>query len=527
MPSSVSPYETALELKRPIPAWVPGADDKKRVAVYHTYEDIFNNVKQAFQVTLRDADGEEKSRRYVPAARTIIEATNRYLAKDPEIISIVPPDVTMSPEDQALLMSALEAFWTREEVATKFLSMKRWLLVRGDSLLQLWADPMKPEGSRISLTELEPDHYFPIHDTIDPSRVVGAYVVTIVLADDGETEIAQRIEYRKIRTPDESSAFNGAPVGTIFYRIGYFETDGWDDRGPEFGEDDLAPVDVPAWAAPGDGALDYIAGYALPSQITAIPLYHYRNNRTGNESFGRSELQGIETLLAGITQTTTDEDLSAALVGLGLYTTTSGSPKNAQGQDVEWVIAPASVLELEQDSTFNRVDGIDDFKPLLQHSDQLASQARETTATPDVAVGRVDVQTAESGVALAISMAPIIAKNAEKEEELGGKTNQLLFDLINGWFPAYEGTDFKGLVVRMVFGSPLPVNEDALITNIVALVTAKVIPIEFAITLLKKQLGWDVDPAALAQQVLAEQSAALDAAAARIDAAAAPDAPTA
>jgi hypothetical protein len=528
MPSSVSPYQTALELKRPVPGWVPGADDKQRVTVYHTYEDIFNNVKQAFAVVLRDADGEEKSRRYVPVARTIIEATNRYLAKNPELVSVIPPDVTMSPEDQALLMSTLEAFWTREEVPSKLLSMKRWFLVRGDSILHISADPAKEEGSRISLSELEPDHYFPIHDNIDPTRIIGAYAVTIVLADDGTTQIAQRIEYRKVRTPEDSAAFNGTPIGSIFYRIGFFEPDAWDDRPPQFKAEDLTPVAVPAWAAPANGAADYIAGYALPADIKTIPLYHFRNNRTGNEPFGRSELQGIETLMAGVTQTATDSDLSMALTALGVYTTTSGSPKDAQGNDTDWVISPAAVLELERDSQFNRVQGITDLKPLLQHSDQLSAMARETTATPDIAVGRVDVQVAESGVALSIEMAPVIAKNEEKEEELGGKMNQLLFDLINGWFPAYEGTNFNGLVIKMVFGNPLPINEDAIVKNIVALLTAKAIPVEFAISLLKDKLGWDVDPAALAQQAIAEQSAALDAAAARIDAAAtAPNAPAA
>lgn len=523
MPSTTSPYSTALELKRPRPDWVPGTADQDRVAVYQTYEDIYNNVKDAFKTLLRDADGEELFRRLVPAARTIVEATNRYLAKDPTLVSTIPATVTLAPEAVAEFMEFLGKLWKREEVTTKFLSMKRWMLIRGDGVLHISADPSKAEGSRISITEMEPDHYFPIHDNIDPSKVIGAYVVTIVLGDDGEEEIAQRVEYRRIRTPDDAAEF-GVPVNSIFYRIGFYERDGWDDREPEFDDTDLKPVDVPVWAAPAQDAPDYIAGYALPSQITTIPLYHYRNNRTGNEPFGRSELQGIETLLVGITQTMTDEELAMSLTGIGVYSTTSGRPRDASGKETEWIIAPASVIELESDGNFNRVEGIDDLKPLLQHMDKLSEQARETTATPDVAVGRVDVQTAESGIALAISMAPIIAKNEEKEEELKGKTDQLLFDLINMWLPAYEATDPKGLVVEMVFGSPLPVNEDAVVTNVSTLVEKKVIPVKFALQLLKEKLGWDIDPEALAADLVAEASAALDAAAARIDAEAAPDA---
>lgn len=529
MPSTVSPYSTALSLKRPRPSWVPGKDDADRVTVYQTYEDIFNNVADAFKTLLRDAAGEELFRRLVPAARSIVEATNRYLAKDPQLVSTIPSTVTVQAEAQAAFMEGLAALWKREEVTTRFLSMKRWMLVRGDGILHISADPSKLEGSRISITELEPDHYFPIHHTIDPSRVIGAYVVTVVLADDGEEEIAQRVEYQRVLTPEDSARFNGAPLNTIFYRVGYYEKDAWDDREPEFNAEDLKPVATPVWATPPEGAPDYLAGYSLPSQITSIPLYHYRNNRTGNEPFGRSELQGIETLLVGITQTMSDEELAVSLTGLGVYKTTSGRPRNDDNTEGEWVIAPATVVELEPDSDFDRVDGITDLKPMLQHMDKLAEQARETTATPDVAVGRVDVQTAESGIALAISMAPIIAKNEEKEEELKGKTDQLLFDLINMWLPAYEGglPQAAGLVVEIQFGAPLPVNEDAVVKNITELVKAKAIPVRFALQLLKDKLGWDIDPAALAGELVAEQTAALDAAAARIDAEAAPNVPTA
>lgn len=521
MPSTISPYQTALDLRRPRPAWVPNEQDADRVTVYHTYDDIFNNVKEAFTAILRDADGEEVSRRYVPAARSIIEATNRYLAKRAELVSVVPPDVTLSEEDQAAQMAFLEALWVREEVGTKFLSLKRWMLVRGDALFHVTADPSKPEGSRIRINILEPDHYFPIHDEMDPTRVVGAYVVSIVLGgDDGTEQMAQRIEYRKVRTPDEVAEFNGAPVGSIFYRVGYFKPDAWDDRAPSFTAADLEPVDeIPDWALPAPGSPDYLAGYALPTAITAIPLYHFRNNRTDNEPFGRSELQGIETLLGGITATMTDEDIAVALQGLGVFTTDSGHPKDERGNDVDWIIAPGSVVELEDGKKFTRVAGIDDLKPLLQHVDQLSAMARETTATPDVAVGRVDVQVAESGVALAIEMAPILAKNEEKEDELKNKMDQMLFGLLNGWFVAYEGMTATGLVVEIHFGQPLPVNEDAIVTQVSTLVEKAVIPVRFALQLLKDKLGWDIDPVALAAELQTQQQASIDAAGARIDAA--------
>lgn len=517
MTSTVSPYSTALELQRPKPTYVKSKDDQERVSVYNTYEDIFNNVKEAFAVKLRSPDGEEIGQRFVPAARTIIEATNRYLAKSPELVMSVPADVTMADQDLELFSAYLEKQWKREEVGVKFASIKRWMLIRGDALLHLSADPSKEEGSRIRVTELDPSTYFPIHDNIDPERVNGAYIVTIVL-DDGGEEIAQRIEYRKIRTAEDAAAFPGSVLGGIFYRRMYFEKDGWDDRAPEFTAEDLTAVDTPAWAAAPAGTPDPATGYALPSQITSIPVYHFRNNRRGTEPFGLSELQGIETILAGLTQTLTDEDLAMALAGIGVYVTDSGSPKDEQGNEQDWVIAPASVLELERDTKFARVEGVTTLEPMIQHTEQLNAAARETSGTPDVAIGRVDVQVVESGVALAISMAPIISKNQEKEEELKSKMDQFLYDLVNMWLPAYEAAGGNGVVVEIHFADPLPVNRKDVVSEVTELVKNKVIPIRFALQILKDKLGYDIDPEKMAAEVQAEQAAALDAAGARLDA---------
>jgi len=342
-------------------------------------------------------------------------------------------------------------------------------------------------------------------------------VVTIVTADDPTKEIAQRIEYRKIRTPDDVSEF-GAPIGSIFYRVGYFETDGWDDR-PPLPPTDLKPVEVPDWAAPAEGSLDYITGFALPPEITTIPIYHFRNRREGTELWGRSELQGLESLLAGIIQTASDEDLTISLHGIGVYTTDSGQPRDSKGNVVDWVIAPASVLELSPGTTFNRVKGVDSVKPMLDHMDMLERGTRETSGTPDIAVGKVDVAVAQSGVALALEMSPILAKNSETEEDLKATLDQMFFDLVTMWLPAYEGANFGGVLYQIVFGDPLPVDRKGIIEEITSLVDSKIIPIRFALQILKDKLGYDVDPVAMAAEVQAEASAALDAAAARVDAA--------
>lgn len=516
MPAA-SKYATALELGHGRPAWVPGDDDGDRITAYWSYEDVFRNVKTAFDLVLRSADGEEISRRYVPAARTIIEAKNRYLCKGMTFVSSVPPDVTLAPEAQALTVSWLEKLFAREEFGSKFLSMKRWMLIRGDGLLHISVDPSKPEGTKLRITELSPEHYFPIFDKIEADRVIGAYLVNIVL-DDAEEEIAQRLEYRRILTPELAAEF-GAPLGSVYYRMSFYELDGWDDRGPDFDEGDLSPVDPPSDFNDAT-SVAALAGFALPSQITSIPLYLFRNNREGTSPFGSSEIQGIETLLAGLVQNLTDEDLAVALQGIGVYYTDSGRPKDDDGNDVQWEISPASMIELEKGGKLGRVDG-GKIDSMQTHMSSLERHARQTTGTSDVAVGVVDVQVAQSGIALAIQMMPTTASNSEKEEDISNKMDQLLYDLINGWGPAYEGLNPGGIVITVAFADPLPVNREAVVKEVTELVKNKVITVQFALQILKDKLGYDLDPEAMALELANAAQAELDVMGARIDAAAA------
>jgi hypothetical protein len=206
-----------------------------------------------------------------------------------------------------------------------------------------------------------------------------------------------------------------------------------------------------------------------------------------------------------------------ALTGIGVYVTTSGRPRTSAGVEQEWIIAPASVLELEgPEDRFERVAGVTSVQPMLDHAGYLEQQAFRTTATPDVAIGRVDTSVAESGIALAIQFAPILAKNVEKELELKLKTDQLLYDITNMWLPAYEGFNPQGLALQITFGDPLPVNRKEVLEEITSMVTNKVISIQFAQRLIKEKLGYNI-PADMLAQIVAEQQQLLDATGARLD----------
>jgi hypothetical protein len=508
MMAATSPYATALALQRPKPSHVEdGFWNVDRVAAYSTYEDIWNNLPETFAALLRAGD-DPKARRYIPIVRELIEGVNRYLAKDPEIGWTASAGATIDQAAMDEFTGRVQGTLTREEFAIKFLALKRWWLVKGDSLLVLGADPLKEQGSRIRITEVPADQYFPIYDPADGERVIGAYLASIV-QDDDEDDIVQRIEYQKVNTQERAAAF-GVPLGSIFYRIGYFEQDGWDDREPGA---ELKPTEPPSWAVgPGDAPVDPQTGYALPSQITALPIYHFRNNRRGgpNGKFGVSEIQGLETLLAGTIQNATDEDMSIALLGIGAYWTDSGRPHDKNGKEVDWELAPGTIIELEKGGKLGKLEGITSVTPLQDHINYIAKSARGAMSVPEIATGRVDPSSTASGVALMIQFLPILAHNEEKEAELESKLTQMLFDLTQMWFPAYEGWPAMQVQPSVHFGNPIPLDRAATLKEILDMVTARVIPIAFAQSVIKEKLGYAIPTDALAQ-IVKEQETMLDA----------------
>lgn len=511
---AVSPYQTALALKRPAPNHVLPGLDSDRIQAYATYEDIWNNVSTAFDELLRKSD-DPIARRYVPAVRGIVEATNRYLAQDLKVNWTPVPGATVTDDALTEFRARMDDLSAREELVIKFMSLKRWWLIKGDAIFHLSADPSKPEGSRIRINEIQPEEYFPIMDPSDGERRTGCYLASLVLNDEDE-EIVQRIEYHRVMN-EEDAAELSAPLGSVITRIGFYETDGWDDREEDA---ELKAVDPPAWAS--GGAWDaLLEGVVLPAQITSIPVYHFRNNRRGGPAgtFGLSEIQGLETILAGLIQNTSDEDVAIALQGIGMYWTDSGRPRDAQGKEVDWVISAASVIELEKDGKFGRVAGVGSVEPMQQHINLLNASAREATAVPDIAIGRIDAQAAQSGVALRIEFMPILAKNLEKEQELKSKLNQMFFDLVNSWFPAYEG--WQPLPVRpsITFADPIPTDRTAVLSEILQMVAARVVSVEWAQKELAERLGYAF-PAGMIASIVKEQQSLLDLTGARIDAAA-------
>lgn len=474
MTIEVGPYSTAAPFFGALDSWLP-ADDAQRMAAYALYESMYDNDPQAYKLIQR---GSEANPIYIPSAKTIIEACNRFLCKGWTYVI----DPSQGEEAARLEVDALlDSLFRREEMWSKFATQKRFGLIRGDAVWHVFADPAKEEGKRISIIELDPAMYFPIEEE---GRVVGCHLVDVIPVAPGSTEVSiRRQTYRKVD-------------GKISYEVTWWESGAWDDRegsGHTLKKAKKIPVGQKAEPA-----------VFLPDAITAIPVYHVKNSRMPMAPYGASELKGLERLGAALSQTITDEDLALVLAGLGVYVTTSGSPVDDDGNEVQWQIGPGSVAEIDPDSTFNRIDGVKSITPNLEHARYIEEKMRESSGTPDIAIGTVDVAVAESGIALQFKMSPILAKNAEKEQEILSVMDHMLYDLTHMWFPAYEGLDRPEVMAVSVVDDPLPTDRKALLEEVLSLLGANLVSIQWAQLHVAEKLGFTF-PENMLQQIVEEK----------------------
>jgi hypothetical protein len=214
-------------------------------------------------------------------------------------------------------------------------------------------------------------------------------------------------------------------------------------------------------------------------------------------SWGHSQLTGLETLMYAINQSLSDEDATVVFQGLGMYVTTAGAPRGPDGELTDWNIGPKQIVEIGQDQRFERVTGVSDVTPYQAHMNFIDEKGlSESSGTPEVAIGRVDVAVAESGISLQLQMMPLIAANAEKELEIINTMDQMFHDITTMWLPAYEPELFGDVMVMSqinvvcIFDDPMPKNRDAQVQEVIQLDTSNLILKSMAVAKLR-DLGWE------------------------------------
>lgn len=431
-PGVFTPYSTLRPFfPQARPTWVPDPLDQERIMSYQLYEQIYWNVPETFKLVAR---GTEDKPIYVPSGKIIVETTNRYTAPDFSFSVLPAPGSSITQEGVLQAHAFLDAFFLRERFWSKFAGNKRYGLIRGDWMWHLVADPRKPPGTRVSIHALDPASYFPIWHPDDLDRILGAHVVEQFVPE-GETEVRiKRTTYRK-----SDADLKSPPGGPVTYEVAIFKTDDW--GGPE-----AKPLKV------------LVPPTKLP--VTTIPVYPIKNFDEPQNPFGSSEMRGLERIIAAMNQGISDEELTLALEGLGMYATDAPPPTDDEGTELDWILGPGRVVEHPPGTKFIRIDGVGSVTPYQDHLAYLSNKLDQASATPDIAKGNVDVQVAASGIALYMQLSPLLAKTAEKDVEIRAVHAQMFYDLATQWFPAYEKVSFDGLVVAPQIGDKLPVDRE-------------------------------------------------------------------
>lgn len=480
--------------------FLPGADsnvtnenDKKRIQAYDLYENIYINATKTLKIVLR---GDDQNPLLVPTGRKIVEATNRFLGVNLGFLVEAGGDEGTREAVQAWW----DSFWKREAFVSKFASNKRWGLVRGDACFYISANPNKTIGKRIKVVELDPRTLFEIEDPNDSERTLGYHIVDTVQdfrdPDKLEKKIARRRTFRRVDDEFGETQY-------ITSELGFYELGKWDDRDTASRE---KMEKIPSQMDEEE--------FQLPKPINALPVYKWRTRPLQNSSWGTSILAGLETLLYAVNQSISDEDATIVFQGLGMYVTTAAAPIDENGQITDWNIGPKQIIEISGDQRFERVSGLSDVAPFQDHMNWIDQKGiSESSGTPEIAIGRVDVAVAESGISLQLQMMPLIAGNAELELEMVNVLDQFFHDITTLWLPAYEQETFGGaqqneeasdtaiatmseISVVCLFDDPMPKNRDAEVQEVVLLDSSNLILKSMAVAKLR-ELGWKyptVDP---------------------------------
>jgi hypothetical protein len=455
-------------------------DDKIRLKAYELYEDYYYNRPEHIRVVLRGED-DDSIEIYIPSAKKCIEAINRFLGVN--FNYFIDPD-SGDATSQSAADTALTTLFKNEKVLSKYNQMKRHMLIKGDACFHVVGFPAERPGKRIKIMELKPEHFFPIEDLVT-GYCMGCHIVDIIRNPRNSPKtkrytgqfVVRRQTYRKL--VDNKT---GIPTGRVTSELSLWEIGRWDDRTPQVDATKLLIEIVNE-------------EFTLPPEIIDLPVYHWKNSPPPGSTFGMSECAGVESIITAINQAMTDEDLTLITQGLGVYWTDASPPVDEFGNETEWEIGPGSVVQTSPGGQFNRVSGISTVSPYLEHVKMMDESMQQSLGVPDIAIGMVDVNTAESGIALNLKLGPMLAKNAEKELLMVDETDEFFYDLINGFFPAYEKISFDGVLVTTQFGDPMPVNQKEELEKVLEIWTqaANTLPVSWLYDRLNQIMGYDLD----------------------------------
>lgn len=489
-----TPWSSLDTMLGKLPTWWP-EEERQRIQSYDKYDQMYWN--DPTQYAIRVLENEQPI--YVPNARVIVDTTTQYLMKGLEIVP-ASASTKMSPagaedvkrdreaSDKSPDQKRLDDFLKRERFMSKMHINKRAGVTRGDSAFHITADPEKPEGSRISIDTLHPGMVWKETDDDDPDKIVRMHIVEQYVDEEDPEE---KVYIKKLTY--EKQLIGG--TNKIWREAALYELQ---DEGIWWYEEGAKKVQ------------QILPGGFLPDSITQYPIYWFNNIEWESQLYGSSDLRGLEFLEWAVSQGTTDTQMALALEGLGVYATDGGRPVDNDGNETEWEIQPGGVAEVPAGSYFRRVEGVGSITPMMDQLKYLESKMYAATGMTDVALGQVDVQVAQSGIALAIKFMPTLARLEPRDTSYVEVLQQMWYDL-RSWFDAYDPGFQIPEVDILIAKSKLPPNRTETLNELNNMFDRKIISKRFYRTEAAK-LGYII-PADEDKQILKEAKEAAEVAA--------------
>lgn len=422
-------------------SWWP-EEERQRIAAYEKYDQLYWN--DPTQYAIRVLENEQPL--YIPNARVIVDTTAHYLLKGLKI-------TTPSKDDENPDQKFLDNFLKRERFYSRFETNKLAGIARGDWAYHITADPSKPKGSRLSVEPLHPGMVWKEFADDDPDEVTKINLLSLYTdPNDPENKTrVRRLIYEKVIVSGKRRIAREEAL--------------WDLE--------------PAWHGPDAVKHKQTMKRALlPVEIDQFPVYWLPNIEWQDNHYGSSELRGLEFLDWAVSQGATDTQMALSLEGLGVYATDGGRPVDEDGEETDWEVSPGKVMEVPSGSYFRRIQGLTSVTPSMDQIKYLEQKAYQASAMTDVALGQVDVQVAQSGIALAIKFMPTLAK-IDRRDIAGVEIMQQMFHDLKKWFKAYEGQTISVDYDIDISKTKLPKNRTETVNELNNMLDRKIITREY------------------------------------------------
>lgn len=457
------PWETFQFAQSYSKSWLPKSDSARNAA-YEGYSAIYWNEDNAY--SLRVIVTEQPV--YIPIGRILVDTLAHYLLKGLNI------DVE-DPEKNKVQAKDLETFLDRQQFLPKFHVAKHDGCMRGDYAFHMTADDGKLAGQRISLTSVYAGKVVRKFDDDDGELMTDAWIAEPYEFPSGDErhndskEYIRRLHYwysdgdndaddlphalldddDEVPPPDSTEAREGLSSTRRVMR-----------------ELEILEVNDKLWTDDEITVVKELPAEQLPDPIDCIPIYWFKNIPTDGQPFGSSEIRGFERGIRGISQEATDLGVGLALDGMGTFVTDAARPRKDDGTEMNWIIEPGMILELQNGTYFKRVDGISSITPALDWMKYSEGKIGEAAGLSAVALGDVDSQTASNPMALAIKFLPTLAKLEEREAIALGNLRNMFWDWTK-WREAYEDKPWpQDVRLRIEVGEKLPQDRTARVNEL-------------------------------------------------------------